>query len=124
MQIGYVGLGNMGAALAARLQLSYPLIVYDALENARNRLVSKGARAADSLEALAEECDRIFLCLPTSDQVRAVVLGEGGLRNYLKTGSLIIDQTTGDPRMTRSLASELAGDGVTLIDAPVSGGTQ
>jgi len=122
MQIGYVGLGNMGGALAARLQLAHPLIVFDFSEVAMTAMTEKGARRADSLRELARECDTIFLCLPTSKHVRDVIFGERGLRAALKPGTLIVDQTTGDPSETRVMAAELARKEVSLIDAPVSGG--
>jgi 3-hydroxyisobutyrate dehydrogenase len=64
----------------------------------------------------------VLLCLPTSEHVRSVVLGEHGLAAALRPGSLIIDQTSGDPTLTRQMAAQLAPTGVELIDAPVSGG--
>jgi len=122
MQIGYVGVGNMGGALAIRLQLSHSLIVFDRAPSAVAAMVDQGAKAASNLESLAQECDLIFLCLPTSENVREVVFGEGGLSAGLREGTILIDQTTGDPNETRKMAKLLAGQGVELIDAPVSGG--
>lgn len=122
--IGYVGLGNMGGALARRLQLTQPLQVYD-LDSANvQRLVDTGASACASLRELASRCDVIFLCLPTSDHVRNALFGVDGLASALREGSLIIDQTTGDPIATRAMAADLALRGVDLVDAPVSGGAQ
>jgi 3-hydroxyisobutyrate dehydrogenase len=122
MQIGYVGIGNMGGALAARLQLGHPLVVFDPSETAMRSMAEKGARLAGSLRELAAECDVTFLCLPTSRHVREVIFGENGLSHALKPGTLIVDQTTGDPNETRAMAAELAKKGIDLIDAPVSGG--
>jgi 3-hydroxyisobutyrate dehydrogenase len=122
MQIGYVGIGNMGGALAARLQLSHPLVVFDPSDSAMRSMAEKGARLAGSLREIATECDMIFLCLPTSRQVSEVIFSEDGLSQTLKPGTLIVDQTTGDPNETRAMATELAKLGVDLIDAPVSGG--
>ncbi|MBF9032665.1 NAD-binding protein [Rhodobacterales bacterium HKCCE2091] len=122
MKIGYVGLGDMGGALARRLQLSRPLTVFDLSEAAMTRLTDKGATAAGSLGDLARDCEVIFLCLPKSAHVRAAIFGDGGLSTALRPGTLIVDQTTGDPAETRAMAAELAARGVTLIDAPVSGG--
>jgi 3-hydroxyisobutyrate dehydrogenase len=122
MNIGYVGLGNMGAALARRLQLCHPLIVYDQSATALQRLVDKGAAASPSLADIALRCDIIFLCLPTSKEVREVIFGDGGLATSAKRGTLFVDQTTGDPIATRAMAADLEARGFELIDAPVSGG--
>lgn len=122
MQVGYIGLGKMGGALAARLQKTLPLLVYDRSEQAIAALVDQGARAAPGLPDLAAACDVILICLPTSDFVREVIFGEDGLDGHLRPGTLIIDQTTGDPAETREMSARLAEAGIHLIDAPVSGG--
>lgn len=122
MNIGYVGLGSMGGALARRLQLSHPLRVYDRDAASVQRLVDAGATRADSLAALAQGCDVILLCLPTSEHVRTVLLGADGIAASAKRGTLIVDQTSGDPTVTRAIAAELAERGISFVDAPVSGG--
>lgn len=122
MQIGYVGLGDMGGALARRLQLSRPVMVYDLNPEAIARLTDAGATSAGNLADLAATCEVIFLCLPKSAHVRAAIFGDGGLASALRPGTMLIDQTTGDPNETRAMHAELADLGVTLIDAPVSGG--
>lgn len=122
MNIGYVGLGSMGGALARRLQLSHPLRVYDRDAASVQRLVDAGATRADSLAALAQACDVILLCLPTSEHVRTVLLGADGIAASAKRGTLIVDQTSGDPTVTRAIAAELAERGISFVDAPVSGG--
>jgi 3-hydroxyisobutyrate dehydrogenase len=124
MALGYVGLGNMGGALARRLQLQRPLRVYDLNPAAAEALSNCGAQACDSLGELAAHCDVIYLCLPTSEHVRAAIFAEGGLVAGLRSGTLIVDQTTGDPALTRAMAGQLAARGVDLIDAPVSGGAR
>jgi 3-hydroxyisobutyrate dehydrogenase len=122
MTIGYIGLGNMGGPLARRIQLQHQLLVYDPSAAAVQRMVEKGSTPCASAAELASRCDVIMLCLPTSDQVRSVLFGENGIASVVKAGTLIVDQTTGDPNATRAMAAELAGRGVELIDAPVSGG--
>lgn len=122
MKIGYVGLGSMGGALAERLQLSHKLLVTDRSDAAVARLIGLGAEAADRFSDLAARCDVIFLCLPTSKEVREVIFGDGGLASGLRPGAIIVDQTTGDPNETRRMAADLAGQQVEMIDAPVSGG--
>ncbi len=122
MKIGYVGLGNMGGALARRLQLQLVLSVYDLDAAAVQRMVDKGATASTSLRELGATCDVVLLCLPTSEHVRAALFDDNGLAASLRAGSLVVDQTSGDPTATRAMATELAARGIELIDAPVSGG--
>lgn len=122
LAIGFVGLGDMGGALAARLLQSHPLQVFDRDPQAVARLVQQGATAAADLGALARSCDVVFLCLPTSADVRSVLFGPGGLAEGLAAGKLVVDQTSGDPEETRALAAQLQAQAVALVDAPVSGG--
>jgi len=122
MNIGYIGLGSMGGALARRLLLTHPLAVHDPDASAVQRLVALGAMAVDGPQDMAQRCDVIFLCLPTSDHVRTVIFGPHGLAASARPGTLIIDQTSGDPTATRAMAAELVPAGIDLIDAPVSGG--
>jgi len=123
-RIGYVGLGNMGGALAARLQREFDLLVHDRSDAAVRRMVGRGAVACATLADLAGRCDVILLCLPTSDEVRQVIDGDKGLGTALRPGALIVDQTSGDPHATRSMAMDLVARGIQMIDAPVSGGVQ
>lgn len=124
MEIGYIGLGNMGGALARRLLLTHPLRVYDRDPAMARRLEASGATPCAGLGELASACDLIFLCLPTSAHTRTVLFGDHGLVGALRPGSMIIDQTTGDPQATRAMAAELDARGLQLIDAPVSGGVR
>lgn len=124
MHIGYVGLGSMGGALARRLQLTHRLHVFDKNPYAVETLVDLGAVGYTSLQQLASNCDVIFLCLPTSAHVQDALFGPQGIKEGMRPGTLIIDQTTGDPKVTRKIAEQLAETGVDLIDAPVSGGAQ
>ena len=122
MRLGYIGLGNMGGALAARLAPGGDVYAFDMNAEAVAAQVSLGAAAAPDLRSVAKECDVIFLCLPTSAHVRQVIFGPDGLSGDLRPGTVIIDQTSGDPRETRQINDELASLGVDLVDAPVSGG--
>lgn len=122
MSIGYVGLGSMGGALAERLRLTHALHVHDRSRDAVQRLLAAGAIAVSGPAAIAETCDLIFLCLPTPNHVRAVIFGPSGLAKSPRPGTMIVDQTTGDPNQTRAMAADLAPRGVEFIDAPVSGG--
>lgn len=122
MQLGYVGLGNMGGALGRRLMLQHKLRVYDLDPAAMAAFAEAGATPTQAPKALGAECDLVMTCLPTSTEVRAAIFAEDGLAAGMQPGSVIADMTTGDPNATRSMAAELEGTGITLIDAPVSGG--
>jgi 3-hydroxyisobutyrate dehydrogenase len=121
MRLGYIGLGNMGGALARRLLRTHALVVYDRNPQAVALLTECGAEAAPDARTLAARCDMVMTCLPTSAEVTDVLFGDGGLAGALAPGSVVADMTTGDPIQTRALAARLAASGVHLIDAPVAG---
>jgi 3-hydroxyisobutyrate dehydrogenase len=123
MNVGYVGLGSMGGAIVRRMLVNkQPLRVYDLDPKRVSEMAELGGTGAQSPAALAAESDVVCLCLPTSENVRAAIFGENGLAKGLKAGSIVADMTTGDPLQTKDMAAELAKMGVTMIDAPVSGG--
>ena len=64
----------------------------------------------------------IFLCLPSSQEVEKIVLGDNSLSKFLKPHSYIIDMTTGEPSISRSIKEKLSENFIHFIDAPVSGG--
>jgi len=124
--IGFVGLGNMGAPMAARLAAAgYALVVYD-LREAVTAAFAKdhGAVAARNLPSLASSCDIIITSLPDSNAVRAAILGDSGLRPGLKGGALVIDMSSSNPVETERLGTELKAIGARMLDAPVSGGVK
>jgi 3-hydroxyisobutyrate dehydrogenase len=122
MNLGYVGLGMMGGALARRLQLSQQLRVFDLRPDRVADLTERGAVAASGLADVARDSDVVLTCLPTSEDVRSAIFEPGGLLEGLRPGAILADMTTGDPKVTQEMAAELAPRGVTLVDAPVSGG--
>ena len=122
MNIGYIGLGDMGGALAGRLQSQRQIRVYDREADAMSVLAAQGATACASVAELGQTCTAVLLCLPTSDHVRSVIFGDKGLAETLAPDSLIIDQTSGDPEATRAMANDLGAYKIVLVDAPVSGG--
>jgi 3-hydroxyisobutyrate dehydrogenase len=122
MELGYIGLGAMGGALARRLMLSHKLRVLDLRPDVVADFAKDGAVPAQDGASLARECDVIMLCLPRSADVRTAIFGPGGLVEGLEPGKIVVDQTSGDPDETRAIAAELAEKGITFIDAPVSGG--
>jgi len=126
-RVGFVGLGKMGAPMAARLHSAgYPLVVRDAQSEAAQTFVAShtGAVAAASAAALAP-CDVVITMLPDSDVVEAVALGgDAGLIAVLRPGTVVIDMSSSAPLRTRALAAKLADAGLRFLDAPVSGGVK
>lgn len=122
MDIGYVGLGSMGGAIAKRMLLRQKIRVYDLSPERTAEMAKLGGQPAQSLAALAEQSEAVCLCLPTSEHVREAIFGENGLAKGLKPGTIVADMTTGDPLQTKAMAAELAKRGIEMIDAPVSGG--
>ena len=123
--IGFVGLGNMGYAMAARLaDAGYTLTVADLDAEVVNKFCEQtGANAGQSLNALGAASDLVITMLPEGKAVRKVLLGEGdNVVSGLKPGTVIIDMSSCSPVDTRSLSSELVELDFNLIDAPVSGG--
>ena len=121
-KIGFIGLGNMGRPLADRLIKNYQLYAFDLDKNNLQYFTNKGAVACSSPSEVASHVNHIFLCLPTSKIVEAVVNGDNGLTVSAKRGAYIIDMTTGEPEITRKISNSLEEKEINFIDAPVSGG--
>lgn len=119
MRLGYVGLGNIGGPMAQRLAGAGVITVFDVAPDAVAALVEAGARAADSLPDLARSSDLVSICVRDDAQVRDVV--EQLLPN-LAAGSLIAVHSTIAPETAAEEAARCAEHGVTLLDAPISGG--
>src|ERR1043165_6126440 len=124
--IGFIGIGNMGAPMAANLiRAGYDVTAYDlAAERARQFASAHDARATDSLVALGQNADLIITMLPSGREVRQALLetDAGALVRNLRAGACVIDMSSADPVGTRRLGAELAARKIELVDAPVSGG--
>lgn len=121
--VGFIGLGIMGRPMARNLlNAGFPLLAYDLVPQAVEALVALGAQAAASPKALTEQVDVVLLCLPDSPDVQAAMSGPDGVFAGVRPGQIILDMSTISPVVARSLAAEAANLGVTMLDAPVSGG--
>lgn len=121
--LGFVGLGNMGNPMCGRLlEKGIRVRAYDADAGALARAGEAGAvRVASPAEA-ASGVEVVLLSLPGSEVVEEVVLGDGGLIRGLDRGATLVDMSSSRPSSTRRLAAELERRGVSMLDAPVSGG--
>jgi 3-hydroxyisobutyrate dehydrogenase len=122
MRIGFVGLGNMGVPMAANLARStHELLVHDVeFTRAQAFVAAHGGKAAASLNDLGA-AEIVITMLPNGHVVRDVYMGPGGLAIALQSGAIAVDMSSSDPAGTRQLGAELATQGITLVDAPVSG---
>jgi 3-hydroxyisobutyrate dehydrogenase len=118
--IGFVGLGNMGAVMSARLVAAgFTVHGHDISPPARAALADAGGLAHDNLGDALRDASLVILMLPSSDVVEAVVRDP---QFTLAAGTTVIDMSSSEPARTQALAAELGRRGITLVDAPVSGG--
>lgn len=122
-RLGFIGLGNLGFHLASSLRRAgFELTVHDLSKAAAAPLLAAGAQWADSAQAVAEQCDSVFTCLPSSKAVSIVVSGEKGILAGLKPGGTWIDMSTNDRTETLRLAALAAEKGCNALESPVTGG--
>jgi 3-hydroxyisobutyrate dehydrogenase len=120
---GFIGLGNLGAALAASLNRSgVELHVHDIHRKSAEPLVAQGAIWADSPAALANRVDAAITCLPSPVISERVLNGPDGLLSGLQPGSTWIEMSTNDSDAIQRLAAIAAEKGVFTLEAPVTGG--
>ena len=123
MNVGFVGLGNLGRHLAARvLAGGFPLTVHDREPAAMDALVAAGASTAASPRAVAEASDCVITCLPSPAAVSDVVSGADGIAAGLRSGGTWIDMSTNDAHELERLAALLAERGIATLECPVTGG--
>ena len=120
-RVAFIGIGNMGWPMAARLvEAGFDLVVFDAVPERAARFAQEvGGHAADDAASAVRGADAVITILPTSKHVGQALEAMGG---SLEAGTLVIEMSSGVPTATRGFAETLAARGVTMIDAPVSGG--
>jgi 3-hydroxyisobutyrate dehydrogenase-like beta-hydroxyacid dehydrogenase len=115
----------MGSGMTHNLlRASVDLTVYNRSPERMQPLANAGAATAASPAELAAAVDVVFLCVSDTPDVEQVLLGDDGVLRGAKSGSLVVDMSTISPAATRQLAARLAEEGVAMIDAPVSGGSE
>jgi 3-hydroxyisobutyrate dehydrogenase len=124
-RVGFVGLGTMGSFMAANLVKSgFPVTVWNRTPGRSDALVALGAHTSSTPAELARNCDIVVACLTDSPQVEEVLFGPDGLAEGLARGSLFIDCSTLSPLKAQEFAERLGTQGVSMLDAPVSGGSE
>jgi len=121
--IGFIGLGIMGRPMAKNLlKAGYPLVVHNRSRAPVDELVRAGARASTSPREVAAQCEVLVTMLPNSPDVEQVALGKDGIIEGARRGLIYVDMSTISPIVSQKVGKALAASGVTMLDAPVSGG--
>jgi 3-hydroxyisobutyrate dehydrogenase len=123
-RIGFIGIGVMGAPMAGHLaQAGCPLAVHDTRRSRAEALAEQfdTVTVADTPRAIGEASDIVITMLPSGSYVRDVILGDAGVIRGLRPGGLILDISSSEPWITVKTSRVLAGAGIDMVDAPVSG---
>ena len=123
--IGFIGLGIMGRGMVDNLmRAGFDVTVWNRTRERMTPFIERGAKAADSPRAVAENCDIIITCVSDTPDVEAVILGEDGVIHGVSDGDLVIDMSTINPVNTVEIAKQLNAKGARMLDAPISGGSE
>lgn len=123
MKIGFIGLGIMGKPMCKNLlKAGYECTVFNRSEAAARETEAAGAIRCDSAMEAAQGRDLVITMLPNSPQVKEVVLGDKGIINSMKKGSILVDMSSIAPLASQEIGAALAEKGIEMLDAPVSGG--
>jgi 3-hydroxyisobutyrate dehydrogenase len=123
MRVGFIGLGSQGGPMARRIvDAGYPTTLWARRPTTLEPYADTAARTADSPAELAADSDLVCLCVVGDADIEQVTVGEKGVLSTLKPGSVIAVHSTVHPETVRALAGKAAKQGISIIDAPVSGG--
>ncbi len=122
-KIGFIGTGIMGEPMVRNLlKAGYAVAVHNRTKSKAQALLSEGATWAENPAKAAESSDVVITCVTDTPDVREVLLGGRGVIKGAAAGLICVDMSTISPAATKQMGAELAAKGVTLIDAPISGG--
>ena len=122
-KLGFTGLGIMGKPMASHLlDAGHTVHVYDVAPEAVKEMASKGAVGCSSSKEVAQKSDIIFIIVPDTPDVEAVLFGKDGVTEGVRPGSIVVDMSSISPIATKEFAKKLDAMGVKMLDAPVSGG--
>ena len=121
--IGWIGTGVMGAFMAGHLlDAGYRLFVHNRTKAKADPLVAKGAVWCESPRRVGQMCDIVFSIVGMPNDVESVLMGENGAIQGIREGGILCDMTTSSPSLATSMAEAAKARGVTVLDAPVTGG--
>lgn len=122
MEVGFVGLGDMGQGIVPRLlEAGHEVTGWNRTEAKAEPLLALGMKWADSPRELAATSEVVFSIVTDAAAVKAVALGKNGVIAGLQPNSVYLDMSTIDPDATRAIAAEFAELGLVMLDAPLSG---
>ncbi len=122
-KVGFIGLGIMGKPMAGHLlDAGHTMHIYDVVPAPVKELTAKGAVACNSSQEVAQKSDIIFIMVPDTPDVEAVLFGKGGVAEGLRSDSIVVDMSSISPIATKEFAKKLGAMRVKMLDAPVSGG--
>ena len=125
VKVGMVGLGGMGKAIAINIaKAGFEFTVADLREEPLKELKENGASIADSPRDVAAAADIVLASLPSNEASEKVALGPDGVLAGSKSGDIYIELSTISLEVVRNIADQAAEKGVSLLDAPVSGGLE
>ncbi|WP_419178270.1 NAD(P)-dependent oxidoreductase [Ciceribacter selenitireducens] len=124
-KVAFIGLGVMGFPMAGHLKTKggHDVTVYNRTAAKADKWVARfGGKAAATPAEAARDADFVFTCVGNDDDLRSVTIGKDGALSGMKSGAILIDNTTASAEVARELAEAAAAKGCGFIDAPVSGG--
>ena len=123
-KLGFIGLGYMGSRITKRLiDAGHSVAIFNRSHPKAEALVSEGAELAPSPGELARDADIIFSCLSDGQAVRSVYLSRGGVLDYAKPGTVIVEMSTIAPEESMQLAEAGRERGIHILDVAISGST-
>jgi 3-hydroxyisobutyrate dehydrogenase len=115
----------MGAPMAVNiLKAGHAVTVHNRTREREEFAAAAGARRAASPKEAAQGAEVVITCVSDTPDVEAVILGADGVLHGAAAGAVVVDMSTISPSATRRIAAELAGKGIRMLDAPVSGGSE
>ena len=125
MNIGFIGLGNIGQPMARQLlSTGFNLLVNDLNKETALPLLKAGATWIENPIEMAKQCEFICTCLPGPFQMKELIIGPPGILNYMKENTVYIDHTTNSFKTVQMVSNLLSKKGIHMLDAPVSGGVE
>jgi len=122
LDIGFIGLGDMGQGIVPRLlEAGHRVVGWNRTASKAEHLIELGMAWSDTPRDVAASSGIVFSVVTDGAAVRAVALGDDGVIKGLPADSVYLDMSTIDPELSRQVSSEFAENGLTMLDAPISG---
>ena len=122
-RVGFIGLGDMGSAMASNaIKAGFNVVGFDLDEKRQAAFVEIGGKPVTNAREVGEKSDAAFVMVLNGKQAKSAILGHDGLVKGLQPGSIVLLSATIKPSEAREIAQSLQGTGIEMIDTPVSGG--